>query len=345
MMCRTLIAAAALAISLGAAWAGPEADAPPIPLLKSSVTVASDVVRIGDFVDNAGPAAGIAIFRAPDPGTTGLVPTERILGALRAHHVIGVDTRELVEVAVTRTTRVVPVKEIEERVAQALARQNGLGDAKDLAITFDRDPRALQLDPTNRNEMRQVYAGYNPRTTRFDTVFEIPRDFGNAPLRLRFTGTVIETVETAIVTRAVERGEVLKASDVVTRRIAKAEAGVEPASRDRAIGMAAKRLLRANQPLRASDIARPDFVTRDQYVTIVYEMPGIFLTTRGKALESGAEGDVVNVLNPQSKRTVQGVVTGPGQVTVNTVEPIAPRVAAAQAITSNETAAPSRKAE
>ena len=31
---------------------------------------------------------------------------------------------------------------------------------------------------------------------------------------------------------------------------------------------------------------------------------------------SGGEGDVVNVLNPNSKRTVQGVVTAAGHVTI-----------------------------
>ena len=44
---------------------------------------------------------------------------------------------------------------------------------------------------------------------------------------------------------------------------------------------------------------------------------------RGKALEAGAEGDIVNVLNVQSKRTVQGTVTGPGRVTV--AAPTAPQ--------------------
>jgi flagella basal body P-ring formation protein FlgA len=52
-------------------------------------------------------------------------------------------------------------------------------------------------------------------------------------------------------------------------------------------------------------------------VTIIYEVPGIGLSARGKAIESGAEGDVVNVLNLQSKRTVQGTVTGPGRVTIS----------------------------
>ena len=31
-------------------------------------------------------------------------------------------------------------------------------------------------------------------------------------------------------------------------------------------------------------------------------MPGIMLTVRGKAIEGGAEGDVISVLNEQSKR-------------------------------------------
>jgi len=32
-------------------------------------------------------------------------------------------------------------------------------------------------------------------------------------------------------------------------------------------------------------------------VTLVYEVPGLVLTMRGKALESGAEGDTINILN------------------------------------------------
>ena len=44
---------------------------------------------------------------------------------------------------------------------------------------------------------------------------------------------------------------------------------------------------------------------RNETVTINYEVPGIMLTVRGKALEAGADGDVISVLNIQSNRTVQ----------------------------------------
>ncbi len=72
-------------------------------MLRANITVSSDVVRIGDLIENAGTAAQIAVFRAPDLGTTGSLPVSQLLAALRAHQVIGVDTRDIREVSVTRS--------------------------------------------------------------------------------------------------------------------------------------------------------------------------------------------------------------------------------------------------
>ena len=64
---------------------------------------------------------------------------------------------------------------------------------------------------------------------------------------------------------------------------------------------------------------KPTIVQRSDAVTIVYEAPGLTLTLRGQAQEVGALGETVSVLNVQSKRMVQGVVSGPGRVTVSAV--------------------------
>jgi len=66
---------------------------------------------------------------------------------------------------------------------------------------------------------------------------------------------------------------------------------------------------------------KPELVQRNESVTLVYEVPGIMLTVRGKATESGAEGDIITVLNEQTKRPVQGVVVGAGQVVVGGANP------------------------
>ena len=119
--------------------------------------------------------------------------------------------------------------------------------------------------------------------------------------------------------RAIERGEVLKAADVVVERRPRAEVGRDMITNaDQAVGLAARGPMQPGQPLRAADLMKPELVQRNETVTLVYEVPGITLTVRGKATEGGAEGDVISVLNEQSKRTVQGVVAGPGRVVVST---------------------------
>lgn len=283
------------------------------PVLRASITVSGEVVRVGDFVSNAGPAARIPLFRAPDPGSMGTLPVEQVLNALRQHNVIGVDTQDVAEVEVARASRAVAEDEVRSRIARALANRNGLGDAADITVTFDRDVATLQFDAT-AGEMEVASLRYSTASHRFDVTFALATDTRGAPIRLRFTGTAIETTEVAVTARTIERGEILKASDVVTERRPKYELQGDSVSLAQTIGLAAKRPLRAGQPLRAVDLAKPELVAKDQSVTIIFEVPGIHLTMRGKAMESGAQGDVVSVLNLHSKRVIQGTVAGPGQI-------------------------------
>ncbi len=124
------------------------ANAAAAPALKASVIVTGDVVRIGDLVENAGPVADVPIFRAPDLGTTGAVATDRIVDAIRPHQLIGIDTRGLAEVIVTRASRAITPQEISDSVAQALAGQYGFGDAHNIFVNLDGEVRTLQVEPS-----------------------------------------------------------------------------------------------------------------------------------------------------------------------------------------------------
>ncbi len=341
-----LLATALLAITAAPGFGQSTGDSPAdntiaVPVLRAKVNVTSDLVRIGDVIDNAGPAARIAIYRAPDLGTTGTLPTAQVITALRAHQVIGVNIRDIKEVTVTRLARTIEGKEIETEVARALEHRNGLGDAANLSLTFDRDVSDIRLDASNTGALTPVAVRIEPKSGRFDVSFDIANDNAATPTRLRFTGTAIEMADAAVLVRSVERNDVLKASDVVVERRPKAEIGADGALREKAIGMQARRSLRAGQMLKIADLAKPDLVQRDQTVTLVYRAPGIYLTIRGKALETGTEGDVVSVMNLQSKRTVTGIVTGRGEVTIQPASPRSTGVSdATSAIEPANTAAP-----
>jgi flagella basal body P-ring formation protein FlgA len=42
---------------------------------------------------------------------------------------------------------------------------------------------------------------------------------------------------------------------------------------------------------------------------------------RGQALEAGAQGDLISVLNVHSKKTIHATIVGPGRVTVASTAP------------------------
>src|SRR5258707_1421544 len=175
-----LLLTALLAASVGAAFAQTRDDVIAPPVLRGSVTISGDIVRIGDIIDNAGSAAQIAIYRAPDLGTTGSLQVAQVLSALRAHQVIGVDTRDLKQISVTRLARTLEGKDIELQIARALERRNGLGDAANLSLTFDRDPADVRLDAGFTGAMQPTIVRYDNRNGRFDVTFEIGNDNGAA---------------------------------------------------------------------------------------------------------------------------------------------------------------------
>jgi flagellar basal body P-ring formation protein FlgA len=337
MTLRSLLLATALfALTAAPAFAGSADDAIAIPVLRANVTVTSDVVRVGDLIENAGTFALVPVYRAPDLGTTGVLPVAQVLSVLRQHQVIGVDTHDLKDVSVSRLARTVTAKDIQAGVAEALAHRGNLGEAANITVTFDRDLQDIRLEASNSGALEVTAARYDAHGGHFGVTFSIANDASNEPTQLRFTGIAIETVDAVILTRSVERADILKASDIIVERRPKAEVGGEPAVRDRAIGMQMRHSMRAGQPVRVADLAKPDLVQRDQDVTLIYQTAGIYLTTRGKALDSGTEGDVVSVLNPQSKRTVSGVVTGRGQVSIQIVTPTPVVVSDTAAIANEE---------
>jgi flagellar basal body P-ring formation protein FlgA len=295
---------------------------PAAPALKRSVTVASDVVRIGDFIDNAGAAAQIPIFRAPDPGATGSVPVERVLEAARAHNVLGIEANGISEVTVTRASRVITAHDIEKRIARIIADQRGLDGPADLVVRLDRPAPTMHVEPTAIAPLRAVRLSDDPRMGNFDIVLELPGSAAARGFPLHFTGTALEMVQAATLAHSLKRGEIMGPSDIVMERRPKADVGRGFLDDPKlAVGLAPRRTMSAGQMLRQADLMKPELVRRNDMVTLVYEMPGIVLTSRGKALETGSDGDIISVVNIQSRRTVQGTVTASGTVTVSSVTP------------------------
>ena len=94
---------------------------------------------------------------------------------------------------------------------------------------------------------------------------------------------------------------------------ATADAATDP---DAVVGLAAKRTLRAGAAVAGRDVAAPQVIKANDVVTLVFEDAGVSLSLQAKALSGGGVGDTISVQNVTSKKTIQAVVSGPGQAVV-----------------------------
>ncbi|MFC3691717.1 flagellar basal body P-ring formation chaperone FlgA [Chenggangzhangella methanolivorans] len=283
------------------------------PTLRAEALVSGEIVTVGDLIDGAHGLEGVALFRAPDPGQTGPLPAAAAIAAARRAGVQGVEANGVREVFVTRASREVSLEQMTGAITARAATDYGC-DVEAVETTLDPEMAAVHLDAGVSGALEVARFVVDLKTGRFDALLQVAGAArGTAPIRV--TGAAVETVEVATLSRALSRGDIVSAADVRADRRPKAQA--QDALRPTEVaGLAAKRALREDQPLRSGDLMRPQHVERGAFVTLIYATSGVSLSLKAKALAAGAAGDLITVQNLQSKRVVNGVVTGPSEVTV-----------------------------
>jgi flagella basal body P-ring formation protein FlgA len=290
------------------------------PFLRGDVTVSGDVLTLGDLVADAPPAASrTALFRAPALGQTGTIQASRIVSAAEQLGIGAVESSGRAQVTVTRAARHVGSNEIEAVLRKRLAAQFGF-DAASTGIVFDGQSPALIVAPDVTGEVAVADLVVDRRSRRIQATVWIGPSPTERRAQLRVGGSLVELVEVAIAGRAYARGDEIR--DVAVERRAK-DLVPQDAIYDGAAleGRVARRPLAAGTLLRPADLVRPELVTRGDVVTVIYTAPGVSLTMRAKTSDSGALGDTVGVVNPQSKKALQAVVVGPGRVSVSAAPP------------------------
>jgi flagella basal body P-ring formation protein FlgA len=327
LLIAALTAVPAMAPAQTAAPAGerPPAAAPAAAAklkLKPDLTLSRDIVSFGDLIAGLSPQdAALPAFRAPALGETGTIQVARIVEAAVKQGLLrdaqDLDGQTVAQVVVTRAARRITGVDVEAAVKSALLERFGV-DGRAFALLLDGGAPSVVVEPELTGDLAALDLNYDARTRRVTGRLTMP---GSAATRLkpvRVSGQLVETAEVVVPLRTIARGETLNASDVtIERRPREAQFNDVLGEMKAAIGKVAKRTLMAGSVLRNSDVQREEVIGRGEIVTLFYEGRGIAISLRGRANEAGAVGDVISVTNPQSKRVLQGTVTGPGRVNVS----------------------------
>jgi flagella basal body P-ring formation protein FlgA len=274
--------------------------------------VEDHVVRLGDLFEEAGPRAGAALGPAPAPGTRQVVEAAQLAAIARRYGLDWRPTGGAERVVIERPGRALPREEVLLALRTAL-RPQGLEEEMELepiGFTAPMVPEGAFVSLAVEGAVLDA-AGQ-----RFAATLAVLAE-GQPTQRLRIAGRVVTTLPVVVAVRRMGAGEVLGEADVRLIRV--------PASRLRpgaaqevsqVLGQALRRPAMPDQALLLAELAPRPLVQRGQTVVMVFEMPGITLTARGRAMEAAPRGATVPVMNLESRAVVEAEVIGPGRVRV-----------------------------
>ena len=283
--------------------------------LRENIIVSGAYIRLSDLFENA-PAdkADTAIAYSPKPGRRASFDARWLYRVARGY---GLKWRPLssdLRASVTRDSIMIQRDEIQDVIMEGLSEY-------DL-------PDNPQIELSNRNLRIHVPAEimpevtiedltYNRRSNRFAAIVAIGEKNMNANQRVRITGQVHKMIEVPTLARRIPKGEVIKENDLFWLKM-RADRTQRDVITDASalIGMTPKRHLRMEKPIRIADVQRPVLVKKGSVVTIILKKPGMSLTSQGRALQNGADGDTIRIKNKNTKRVIEAVVIGSSMVTV-----------------------------
>ncbi len=119
--------------------------------------------------------------------------------------------------------------------------------------------------------------------------------------------------ETLVATRLIRAAQVLGPGDVAPSDLRIAGGATDAAQ---VVGMEARVAIYPGRPVRLSELGPAAVVERNDLVSLVFRRGALTIVTDGRALDRGAIGASVQVMNLSSRQSVQGVVRHGGLVDV-----------------------------
>ncbi len=120
-----------------------------------------------------------------------------------------------------------------------------------------------------------------------------------------------DTVEVYVPARTLSTGEIIAQADLQTITVPERDLSSNAVvDLNSLVGMEVKRTLREGSIIRKNAIAAPLLVRKKDLITLTVQTNQMRLTTQGQAMDDGAMGDVIRVMNLTSKKVISAVVSG-----------------------------------
>lgn len=283
--------------------------------LKPASSLSRDTVVLGDlFADlPAGVSPDKPVGKAPPPGRRLDFNALQLQDIANANQLAWSAPDRFVHVDIERAGHAIGREQIVAALRPALVEHGMPGDA---VVTLDNELMRLVTPAEKPTSVAIEDLTYDTVLGRFQGLVSTPADSPDA-MRVRVSGRTVQTILLPVPARPIGMGEIIRVTDLQLMRIRIDRAGnMVVSDPDRLIGRTARRMLAAQEPIQVAAVAPTILVPKNSIALARVQSGRILITMEGKALDDGAHGDSIRLMNPRSNKIVQGIVTGPGEVTL-----------------------------
>lgn len=296
-------ALSALAIATSAAALSP----------RSHVVVHGPEVRLSDLFEGTLPRGDRVLGPAPAPGRVYTVEAGQLAAIARAN---GITLASPGTAVVERPGRPLSREAVEQALREALVSAGAIADQDAPLVLQGFTAPVVPLAATPPRIIVEDL-GWDAAQGRFNA--QVAAIVGpEAPVRARIAGRVDDTVAVPVAVRRLAEGDVIRPADLRIVRLPAARVP-EDAVLDaaRLAGRTVRQAVPVGAPVTADQFGAAAVVQRGAAVSLLVELPGIAIAAQGRALEDGARGARIQVMNNASRAVLEGVVLGPGRVRVS----------------------------
>jgi flagella basal body P-ring formation protein FlgA len=286
------------------------------PFLKRSAIVSGPTISLADLVDGENlPTDGL--FQAPAPGQSGLIRASRIVEAAQKAGIKTLLGDATSSVMVTRHGRKLDIAAIDTAIKQAITAKGEI-DQPEYTLTSGTALPDIYVEDAAQGTPVVSDLKIDRNSLSFTAILTVRDSSTLLKEPFRLEGKIADIVTIAVTTREIAKNDVFTAGDFrIEKRDRKAVTGLNLPKPSLLLGQAAKIELAAGLVITDELVTRPMLVEKGMAVSVTYSAGGLRLTLRGKANEAGGMGDMISILNPQSKKVIFATVIAPGAVAIS----------------------------
>lgn len=314
-MCRLTFKTLALVIGVGygllyAFLHIPAADA---ATLKAQASVNESVVRLSDLFEDIDVKNDAVLGAAPAPGKTMIINANTLKRVANLYDVDWVSHSATDQVVVSRLAQTITSDQILDALKQSLAAKGVTGDFE---LTLGGTVPSITLSGDLPSSVEVSQMTYTPGRDVFTAVVVAP-SADNPVKTLSLSGMIDKVQNVPVLRSSLKAGDIIGAADIEWVPVNIRNTVYDTiADADAMIGKTPARIVEAGAPVRERDLVSPQLVKRGDEILIQFTSGTLSLTARGKAMQNGAEGDLIRVVNLSSNQSLRGVVKGDKLVSV-----------------------------